>query len=127
MLVPQSFTLKAVVMLFVCGCASAPHVRHPRISIIDDSLLSDITIKYITSVKNESGLLEVRLAGLNNTSSYKKLEYKINWLDRAGFKIPTILSRWTAFSAFESAEFSFSTVAPNKSATDFRILIRKAD
>jgi hypothetical protein len=76
---------------------------------------------------NSGGLLVIQVTGVNQTTSYKKLEYKIEWIDQNGFVIPTILSRWTEFPAFENTGFRFKAVAPKTTATDFRILIRKGD
>lgn len=121
--------LSVLTLLFVFLLTSCATVRpaDPRVTIIDNFLASDILVSNVSSVINRGDLLEIQVTGTNNTSSYKKLEYKIEWLDNNGFIIPTILSRWTEFPAFGKAEFRFKAVAPQTTATDFRILIRKGD
>ena len=116
--------LLSLFLLF--GCVTARPID-PRVTIIDSFLGSDISISNVSSVFNSGDLLEIQVIGVNQTAYYKKLQYKIEWLDQNGFAIPTILSRWTEFPAFENTEFRFKAVAPKPTATDFRILIRKGD
>jgi len=113
-------------MLLLTGCVTTRPVD-PRITIIDTFLTTDITITDVSSIVNNGGLIEIQVTGTNQTSFYKKFEYKINWLDQNGLIIPTILSRWTMFPAYEKSEFRFKAVAPKTTATDFRILIRKGN
>jgi uncharacterized protein YcfL len=117
-------TLALCSVWILSGCATTQPVD-PRVKIIDEFVSQSITITEISSRKNQGGLLEVQVTGFNRSSSYKKLEYRIEWLDSNGFKIKTILSRWTHIPAFEKSEFRFKAVAPKPSASDFRILIRK--
>ena len=123
------YSLKPISMITICmfiltGCMAAKSVD-PRIAILGTFLATDIAITDVSSLTNKGGFSEIQVTGINQTSSYKKLEYKIEWLDQNGFVIPTILSRWTSFPAYEKSEFRFKAVAPETTATDFRILIRK--
>ncbi|MBU1054132.1 MAG: YcfL family protein [Proteobacteria bacterium] len=97
----------------------------PRINIIGNFLVTDISITDVSSVINNSGFMEIQVVGINKTAFYKQFEYKIEWLDNNGLKISTIMSRWTTFPAYEKSEFRFKAVAPKKTATNYRILIRK--
>ncbi len=119
-------TLMLISAFLLTSCATVGPID-PRVTIIDNFLASDISINTVSSVVNNGGFLVIQVNGVNKTSFYKKLEYKIEWLDQNEFVIPTILSRWTGFPAFENTEFKFKAVAPKTTATDFRILIRKGD
>lgn len=101
-------------------------VKHAdsKATIIDSLLECEISITGVKTLINKGGLMEVQLTGVNNTSSYKKLEYRIEWLDKNGFFIKTVMSRWTDFPAYGNSEFGFRAVAPTTAATDFRIKIR---
>lgn len=121
--------LKILLLLSVfllTGCATTRAID-PRVTIINHLLASDITISNVLSVVNSGGFLEIQVTGMNQTVSYKKLAYRIDWIGQNGLVIPTILSGWTEFSAFENTEFRFKAVAPKTTATDFEILIRKED
>lgn len=112
-------------MFVPIGCATVKPIMDPRVTIIDHSLSGDLSIINVSSVVNKGGLMEVQVTGINKTSFYRKPEYKIEWLDQNGFKISTILSRWTEFPAYKKSAFRFKAIAPKPTATDFRILIRK--
>lgn len=113
-------------MFLLTSCVAARPVD-PRVTMVDHSLATKITITNVSSVVNRGGLMELQVTGTNQTSSYKRLEYKIEWLDQNNILIPTILSRWTTFPAYERSEFRFKAVAPKTTAADFRILIRKGN
>lgn len=98
---------------------------YSKVTVIDSFLDNEITITRIKSLINTGGLMEVELTGLNNSSSYKKLEYRIEWFDNNGFSIDTVMSRWTDFPAYGNSEFRFRAVAPKAAAVDFRIRIRE--
>ena len=98
-----------------------------KATIIDSFLAYEISITEVKALTNKGGLMEVQLTGVNNTSSYKKLEYRIEWLDKNGFLIETVMSRWTDFPAYGNSEFGFRAVSPATAATDFRIKIREED
>jgi uncharacterized protein YcfL len=128
--VKEKMHWKTYMMVFLCsawsisGCATTQPVDS-RVTIIDKFISPSISITEVLSRIDQSGLLEVQVTGFNRSSSYKKLEYRIDWLDSNGFKIKTILSRWILISAYEHSEFRFKAVAPKSSASNFRILIRK--
>lgn len=119
-------TLGCLFVLLLVGCATVRPVD-PRVTVIDSVLEGNILISNVVSVPNKGGFLEVQVTGENQTRFYKNLEYKIEWLDRNGFAIPTILSRWTSFPAYKRSDFRFKAVAPKTAAADFRILIRQGD
>lgn len=116
--------LISLAVFLLSSCVVTRHID-PRVSIINKHLASGVSISKVSSVRNDSDFLEVQVTGVNQTAFYKKLEYRIEWLDQNGLVIPTILSRWTEFPAFENTEFRFKAIAPKVTATDFRILIRK--
>lgn len=118
--------LLAVFLLPSCVVTRSQYID-PRVSVINKRLAAGISISKVSSVRNDSGFLEIQVAGINQTAFYKQLEYRIEWLGQNGLVIPTILSHWTEFPAFENTEFRFRVIAPKTMATDFRILIRKRD
>ena len=118
---------RLMILLFflLAGCMAVTPVD-PRVIIIDDFLTSSIKIRNVATRVNSGGFMEAQVIGDNKTAVYKKLEYKIEWMDQNGFIIPSIMSRWTRFPAYENAPFNFKAVAPKTTAVDFKILLRKA-
>ncbi len=117
-----TWALVSLLLLTSCTAALPPD---PRVSIIDNYLKSEIEVSNISYIINSSGLMEVQVSGVNKTGKYKKLEYKIEWLDQDGFAILSVLSRWTEFPVFQNAEFRFQGVAPKTSVANFKIMIRE--
>jgi hypothetical protein len=97
----------------------------PRVKIIDTELTESVAVTEIKSEMNRGGLMDVQINGTNISGSYLNLEYRIDWLDGSGLLIPTTITKWKEFPAFQKAEFRFKTTAPTKTAADFRILIRR--
>lgn len=123
----QKQTLLILFFAFLLSGCVRTQAINPRVSVINRYLALSISISKVSSMINSGGFLEVQVTGMNQTEFYKKLAYKIEWLDQNGFVIPTILSSWTEFPAFENAEFRFKAIAPRTTATDFKILIDKRD
>ncbi len=120
----QSRVAILVLLLLSAGCATTKSVD-PRITVTGAFLASNIEITDVSWAANQSGFMEIQVTGINKTSSYKQLEYSIEWLDQSGMNISTIMSRWTKFPAYANAEFRFKAVAPKTTAVDYRVLIRK--
>jgi uncharacterized protein YcfL len=126
---------KLFCVLFVCslmaGCAGfgpgKVPFNDPRVTVVGPLIRSEIKATGLTTRINSGNFMEVQVTGVNKASGYRNLEYKIDWIDRDGFAIKTILSRWTMFPAYASSTFSFAGVAPKTSASDFRITIRKKE
>ena len=103
------------------------HHADGKVTIIDSFLAYDISITEVKTRTNTGGLMEVQVTGVNDASSYKKLAYQVDWFDKNGFSINTVLSRWTDFPAYGNSQFGFRAVGPTKAANDFRIKIREED
>ena len=120
-----NFTIHILLIIILLASCATTRPLDPRVAIIDDYLSREIEIINVLENENNAGFMEIQVSGYNQTSFYKKLEYKIDWFDQNGFAIPTILSRWTMFPAYGNTEFRFKAIAPKKTASDFRVLIRE--
>jgi len=113
------------VLLLCTACATTS--IDTRIQVLDSFWGTDVHITNVASFINSSDLLEVQITGVNEESDYLKLEYRIEWLDNNGFLIPSKLTQWTEFPAFEKTDFRVKMIAPKTNATDFKILIREVN
>ena len=125
--------LVVLLMFSLVGCAASNKSKttkkpvDSRVAIVDVIVARKLPVIDVIAHTRPDGLMEVQVTGRNYTSRYYKLEYKAEWLDKNGFVIKTILSRWTAFPAYEQSEYMFKAVAPKAVAVDFRIKIRKGE
>lgn len=123
----KTFVIYSLFFLLMGACSSVYPVkkRDLRITIIDIHLRALISINQITTNLQADGLKRVQVRGVSHAESYMKLKYKVEWLDRMGIVIPSVMSNWIEFPVHQRAEFRFKMISPNPSANDFRILIRQ--
>jgi len=117
--------LLIALLLSVMSCAARTRAIDPRVTIIEPRLGRNLIVTNVIAERDSGGLLEVQVDGMSYFKGYLNLEYRIDWLDQNGMLIPTTITQWTKFPAFQHAEFRFRTIAPSKGASDFRILIRR--
>ena len=116
--------LLATLTCIMAACAAKPPVD-PRVSLVGAPLFVELI--QVDSRLTPGGFLEVQVIGRNKTRNYKRLEYRVEWLDNGGFPLPSAIKPWVPFPAFEGARFRFNAVASHARARDFRILIRKGN
>ena len=75
--------------------------------------------------RNNAGILELYVNGINHSQFTKKFQYRVEWLDQDGQLIQTKTSVWLRMSAMGKSPFSFKVVAPRPEAVDFRMDTRK--
>ena len=122
----RTFVVFSLLFVLLSACTSSPvREKDSRITIIDIHLRALISINQVITNLQADGLRQVQVRGMSHAASYMKLEYKVEWLDRMGMVIPSVMSNWTEFPVYKRAEFGFKIISPNSSANDFRILIRQ--
>lgn len=119
-----TFLIFFSVLMLVSGCANTQ--PKSNIAQVTDRCITDtISITDIKGKKQSDGFMKTQIIGQNISDSYQKLEYKIVWLDRDGFVIKTILSKWRETSADANQPFYITNISPNTKADDFRLYIRQ--
>ncbi|HHZ70608.1 MAG TPA: DUF1425 domain-containing protein [Methylococcaceae bacterium] len=121
----MKFVLPFLFCFILLGCSMKQMVIDERVSFIDAGWNSHLRLTNVLSTVSDDGHLRVQVTGFNDGSSYQKLQYRIQWLNKSGLFIPTILTRWVDFPAFQNSPFNFQEIAPSTKATSFQILIRE--
>ena len=115
-------TLISFVAIF-SGCVEQPN---PSVVTVNEKCGTDtLKIINIKGQKQADGFMKTQITGMNSADHYQKLEYKIIWLDRDGFVIKSILSKWRETPADAKQEFYITNISPNTKASDFRLYIRQ--
>jgi uncharacterized protein YcfL len=133
----------AAIIIFTAGC---PQQGEPRVNVREevasDTLASNIVTRPVvhafsaligegivvnkaTARRNEAGLLEVQVDGVNKSYDTRRFRYRVEWLDETGALIETKTSVWLPMSAMGKQPFSFKVVAPRPEAVNFRMDTRK--
>ena len=137
--------LCVMLMLFGVGCGpkSSDERVHVRSGISGDSLGNNIITRPVRDAfeslagagivvdeavmnrNNNSGLLQIFIAGHNTSSRTKRFRYRVEWLDAEGLAIDTKTSVWLPMSAMGKSPFQIKSVAPRAEAVNFRMDTRK--
>jgi uncharacterized protein YcfL len=133
----------AAIIIFTAGC---PQQGEPRVNVREevasDTLASNIVTRPVvhafsaligegivvnnaTAKRNEVGLLEIQVNGVNKSYDTRRFRYRVEWLDGTGALIETKTSVWLPMSAMGKQPFSFKVVAPRPEAVNFRMDTRK--
>jgi uncharacterized protein YcfL len=114
-----------VFVAFLSSCSNTQNYNNDRVSMVDKTINYPFKITDVKSALNQNGFLEVQVNGFNKNTSYKALEYRVDWLDNRGFSIYSNQNnRWFGFPVFRNQIFNFNPIAPSVKAVDFRIFIR---
>jgi uncharacterized protein YcfL len=75
--------------------------------------------------RNDAGILELYVNGVNHSQFIKQFKYRVEWLDKDGLVIQSKTSVWLRASAMGKSPFTFKVVAPTADAVNFRIDTQK--
>lgn len=114
------FGFVLAITLLVGGCADKSFVR-----VVDNEMSDVIQVTDVKKRISEDGFLEVQIVGENTTDEYALFRYRITWLDKDGFEIPSLTSKWQNFPAHKNADFHINAIAPTMKATDYKVYLNK--
>ena len=86
-----------------------------------------LSCKEVRMQPTKGGPLEVQVDVENNGFSYRTFAYRFDWVDANGSVIPSMTSQWKSTNVPSGGSTVIRSVAPNESATDFRLQVRRAD
>ncbi|MFM8784192.1 MAG: DUF1425 domain-containing protein [Phycisphaerales bacterium] len=127
--------LAAACSLAGCGTGNTTSTRTepaktavPAQTRVND-LLTEIFLscKEVRMQPTKGGPLEVQVDVENNGFSYRTFAYRFDWVDANGSVIPSMTSQWKSTNVPSGGSTVIRSVAPNESATDFRLQVRRAD
>ncbi len=128
----RKITILLALLAILNACATSPTTpeeiaatHNERVQVLSGFWGTNIRITDIRNTINSSNLLLVQITGINDGSDYLQMEYRAEWLDKNGMLIPSKMTHWVPFPAFEETEFRLRIVAPKPAATDYKILIRE--
>ena len=90
-------------------------------AIIGEGIEIDRAVTYV----NKDGFMELEVAGHNRSFNTRRVEYKVEWLDKSGMVIDSVTNKWMLTSAAGKSPFTIKAVAPRTDAVDFRMNTRK--
>ncbi|MCW8895241.1 MAG: YcfL family protein [Sulfurimonas sp.] len=112
-------------MFTLSGCNKSAQPSDAIVKIIDKCGDGSISISDIKGRKKSDGFMNAQVIGENSSSNYQVLEYRIVWLDKDGFKIESILSKWKSIPAYADQPFYINATSPSTKAKTFRLYIKR--
>jgi len=124
--------------LVLAGCGSVNTVS-TRTAPAEDSLahvnvqvndvLSDIFLHStdVRMFRSRGGPYEAQVDVANDDFRQRRFAYRFSWLSPAGNVIPSQMSTWKTASIPSGGSSTIRSIAPNDSATDFRLETRRSN
>jgi uncharacterized protein YcfL len=127
--------LAALCAIAGCGTVNTTSTRTEpaKTAVTAQTRVNDLLTEIFLSCKEvrmqptKGGPLEVQVDVENNGFSYRTFAYRFDWVDANGSIIPSMTSQWKSTNVPSGGSTVIRSVAPNESATDFRLQVRRAD
>lgn len=127
--------LAAACSLAGCGTVNTTSTRTEpaKTAVSAQTRVNDLLTEIFLSCKEvrmqptKGGPLEVQVDVENNGFSYRTFAYRFDWVDANGSVIPSMTSQWKSTNVPSGGSTVIRSVAPNETATDFRLQVRRAD
>lgn len=120
----RQFVLAAAVA--VCaGCATSRVAADPRL-VIDPSAKSVVEVLAVDYGQAKTGAPTVAATVKNRTSSVRRLEWRVVWIDANGRPDDSLLAAWKRFTLDPREITDLHSTSPRKDASGFRLEVRKA-
>ena len=120
-------TVFAALVVAACafsGCSTLPPAD-TRITIAAD-VASDIRVTDARCVKGSGDYFTFQANVVNNCTSQRVVEWKVQWLDADGVAIDSVVSSWNSRAIQPMEICALKSTAPCPEAADFRFYVRKA-
>lgn len=109
----------------LAGCVSAPMPpQDTRVTVAED-VRRDIYVTDVRCSKGNGEFYVFQANVVNNSRQEIALEYKVQWLDRDGIAIASIVSGWQKAAVAAKEIRGLKATAPRRDAADMRFYVRR--
>lgn len=120
----KSLALIPVLALAMAGCATSRVEADPRVAI-DPSASSLVEVLTVDYGESKTGSPTVTAAVRNKTSSVRRLEWRIVWIDANGRPDDSLLAAWKRFTLDPREIADLHSTSPRPDASGFRFEVRR--
>ncbi len=114
-----------VVSAVLAGCVSTPMPpQDTRVTVAED-VRRDLYVTDVRCSKGNGEFYVFQANVVNNSRQELALEYKVQWLDRDGIAIDSIVSGWQKASVAAKDIRGLKATAPRRDAADMRFYVRR--
>ena len=109
----------------LAGCVSTPMPpQDTRVTVAED-VRRDLYVTDVRCSKGNGEFYVFQANVVNNSRQELALEYKVQWLDRDGIAIDSIVSGWQKVSVAAKDIRGLKATAPRRDAADMRFYVRR--
>ena len=109
----------------LAGCVSAPMPpQDTRVTVAED-VRRDLYVTDVRCSKGNGEFYVFQANVVNNSRQELALEYKVQWLDRDGIAIDSMVSGWQKASVAAKDIRGLKATAPRRDAADMRFYVRR--
>lgn len=117
--------MAGVVSAVLTGCVSAPlPPLDTRVTVAED-VRRDLYVTDVRCSKGNGEFYVFQANVVNNSRTDIALEYKVQWLDRDGIVIDSIVSGWQKALVAAKEIRGLKATAPRRDAADMRFYVRR--
>lgn len=117
--------MAGVVSAVLTGCVSAPlPPLDTRVTVAED-VRRDLYVTDVRCSKGNGEFYVFQANVVNNSRTDIALEYKVQWLDRDGIAIDSIVSGWQKALVAAKEIRGLKATAPRRDAADMRFYVRR--
>ena len=115
----KKFFIFLLSVFLLAGCVKK--VKDPNFSVEDSGIYDSLEVVSEAKRIKDDGLTEIEVIFKNYTDSNEKIAYKVDWFDKDGFSIDTIMSKWKVIEVEANRNMVIHAISPSIKATEYKI------
>lgn len=94
--------------------------------VIEDSKMTKwFRVENVVSLYRDDEMLEFEITAKNILDKPKTFAYRVDWYDKNGMSIKTILTKWTIVKLEARRNIILRKISPSKGAIDFKVVFQE--
>lgn len=112
-------------MFFLIMFSGCQTTQVPAGVTVSPDVPPSISFSEIRMIESDTGRLHANMEVYSNCRNVRRLRYRAEWYTEDGFRLDSVMSRWTDFTIPPRGAYTIQVVAPDRTAAECRIYIRK--
>ena len=115
----KKFLIFLLSVFLLSGCVKK--VKDPNFTVEDSGIYDSLEVVSEAKRVKDDGFTEIEVIFKNYTDSNEKIAYKIDWFDKDGFSVDTIMSKWKVIEVEAKRNMVIHAISPSVRATEYKI------
>ena len=115
----KKFLIFLLSVFLLSGCVKK--VKDPNFTVEDSGIYDSLEVVSEAKRVKDDGFTEIEVIFKNYTDSNEKVAYKVDWFDKDGFIVDTIMSKWKVVEVEANRNMVIHAISPSVRATEYKI------